>query len=283
LPSNLKARLRIATCQFAEGWQPRRNAAMVRRYIAAAKRRRADVVHFHEGALSGYAGRVASPDYDWDALREAMESVCAEAGRRGIWVVLGSSHRLTPPHRPHNSLYLISPRGRVADRYDKRFLTPGELDVYTPGEHFVTFTLNGVKCGLLICYDLRFPELYAALYKRGVRVVFQSFHNGRMRRPGVHEHIMRQTLQAHAGINAMWISAANSSARYSRWGSVFIGPDGRIEQPLPKNRAGVMVNAVDLGRKFYDAGVAFRDVALRGALHNGRVVEDPRSRDRTAL
>ncbi len=276
-------RLRIATCQFAEGWQPRRNAAVIRRYIAAAAGQRADLVHFHEGALSGYRGRIGSREYDWAALREAAESVVAEARRRRLWVVLGSAHPLTPPHRPHNSLYLISPAGRIVDRYDKRFCTTGELAVYTPGDRCVTFELRGVTCGLLICYDLRFPELYAELYRRGVRVVFQSFHNGRMKGPGIHEHIMPQTLQGHAGINGMWISAANSSAWYSRWGSVFIGPDGRIERRLPRNRAGVMVNVVDLARPFYDAGVAFRDLALRGRRHNGRTVHDPRSRTRTSL
>jgi len=273
-------KLRIATCQFSECWQPRRNAAIIRRYIRQAKRRRADVVHFHECALSGYKGAIASADYDWPALHEAMESVLAEAKRRRIWVILGSSHPLTPPHKPHNSLYLISPAGRVVDRYDKRFCMSGELDFYTPGDHYVTFRIRGVKCTLLICYDLRFPELYADLYRMGVRVVFQSFHNGRMDGPGIHEHIMTQTLQGHAGINAMWISAPNSSAHYSRWGSVFIGPDGRIAGRLPRNRAGVMVNAVDLRGKFYDAGSTFRSLALRGILHTGRCVSDSRSRRR---
>ena len=278
-----KGKLRIATCQFSENWQPRRNAVMVRRYISAARRMRADVVHFHECALSGYGGEVGSPDYDWSALREATEQLLAEAAKRGIWVVLGSSHPLTPPHKPHNSLYLISPQGKIADRYDKRFCTEGDLDVYGPGDHFVTFRIHGVRCGLLICYDLRFPEIYRELYQLGVRVVFQSFHNGRMGGPGIHEHIMRQTLQAHAGINAMWISAPNSSASYSRWPSVFITPDGKIEGQLSRNRPGIMINTVDLSRTYYDASAPFRDSAIRGALHSGKCVRDARSADRTGL
>jgi predicted amidohydrolase len=277
------AKLRIATCQFSENWSPRRNASLVRRYIGAAAKRRCDVVHFHECALSGYGGEISSPGYDWSALREAMESVLEEARRHRIWVVLGSSHPLTPPHKPHNSLYLISPQGKIVDRYDKRFCTTGDLRDYAPGDHFVTFRLKGVQCGLLICYDLRFPEAYRELYRLKVRVVFQSFHNGRMDGPGVHEHIMRQTVQGHAGINGMWISAPNSSAHYSRWGSVFIGPDGLIRGRLPRNRAGLMVNEVDPKAPFYDAGVVFRDLAIRGVLNTGDCVEDPRSEDRTSL
>jgi predicted amidohydrolase len=283
LAKRQKDRLRIATCQFAESYRPRRNAVMVRRYIAKAARRRADIVHFHEGALSGYGAGVAAPDYDWAALREATESVLAEARKRRIWVVLGSAHPLTPPHRPHNSLYVISPDGRIVDRYDKRFLMPGDLAVYSPGDHFVTFELKGLTCGLLICYDLRFPELYAELYKRGVRVLFQSFQNAGFDGPGIHQHIMRQTLQARAATNAIWISAPNSSAPYCRWGSVFIQPDGRIAARLPRTRAGLMVNDVDPAARFYDAGSRYRDVALAGRLNNGRLVRDPRSRARTCF
>lgn len=278
-----KGRLRVATCQFSENWQPGRNAGMVRRYIAVAKRMGADVVHFHECALSGYGGKVGDADYDWPGLREATESVLAEAARRRIWVVLGSSHPLTRPHKPHNSLYLISPAGRIVDRYDKRFCMQTELEVYSPGDHFVTFDLNGAACALLICFDLRFPEIYRQLYKLGVRVVFQSFHNGRMDGPGVHEHVMRQTLQAHAGSNAMWISAPNSSAYYSRWPSVFITPDGCIEKSLRRNRAGIMLNTVDLSKRYYDPSAPFRDAAVNGALNSGVPVTDPRSADRQGL
>jgi len=276
-------RLRVATCQFSETYQPRRNAAIVRRYIAHAARRRADVVHFHEGCLSGYGGRIACPGYDWAALREATDSVLDEARRRKVWVVLGSSHPLTPPHKPHNSLYLISPAGRIVDRYDKRFCTPGDLECYSPGDHFVTFKIHGIRCGMLICFDLRFPELYRELYKRSVRVLFQSFYNANTDGPSIHEHIMRQTVQAHAGINAMWISAPNSSRYYSNWPSVFVTPDGKIVGQLPRNKAGLMVNTVDFAKKYYDASAAFRDRAIRGVLHSGRLVKDPRSRNRACL
>ncbi len=275
--------LRVATCQFAENWQPRRNASIIRRYIAAAARAKADVVHFHECALSGYGGQVGDAGYNWAALKEATQSILAEAKRCEIWVLLGSSHPLTGKHKPHNSLYLISPAGKIIDRYDKRFCTGGDLNFYSPGDHFVTFKIKGVTCSLLICYDLRFPEIYRELYKLGVKVVFQSFHNGRWDGPGIHEHIMRQTLQAHAGINAMCISAPNSSAYYSRWPSVFITPDGKITGQLKRNRAGLMINTFDPNIEFYDAGYAYRDLAIKGILNSGKIVKDPRSADRKCL
>lgn len=281
-----KGKIRVATCQFAEQWQPRRNMAMILRYMRRARTQRADLVHFHEGALSGYLSRPGAPsaaEIDWRGIRDAADRIRDEARKLKLWVALGSAHRLTPPHKPTNCLYLIGPDGKIHDRYDKRFCTPGDLSAYTPGGHFVVFSVNGVKCSLLICFDLRFPELYRELKKRGAQAIFQSFHNGYSDGPGVHNKIMRETMQAHAGINYFWISMNNSSGRYSRWPSVFIRPDGTIAAALKQNVAGVMVNTIDTTLEFYDASAAFRRRAMRGILSSGSPIKDARLKNRTSL
>jgi len=277
-------KLHVATCQFAEGWNPTRNSGLMCRYIAEAARKGADVVHFHEGALSGYGGPVGEKTYDWDALRTATEPILDEAKRNRVWVVFGSAHPLTRPHKPHNCLYIVSPRGKIVDRYDKRFCTGGDLKCYSPGDHFVTFRLKGLVCSALICYDVRFPELYRELAKLGVQVIFDSFHNARRTRKqggGIWGKIMRVNLQAHAAMNAMWISATNSSAYFSCWPGVFITPDGLIASQLRHNRAGFMVNTIDPSVGFYDASAGNRKRALAGILNTGKTVKDPRSTDRT--
>jgi len=281
-----KGKIRVATCQFAESFDARRNAAVIRRTMGRAKAMGAEILHTHEAALSGYLACRGAPlagAIDWPAARGAAESICAEAKRLKLWVVLGAAHRLTPPHKPTNCLYLIGPDGAVRDRYDKRFCTGGDLKAYTPGNRFVTFNLNGVKCSLLICFDLRFPELYRRLSAMGVQAVFQSFHNGYTDGPGIHGKIMRQTVQAHAGINYLWVSMNNSSGYYSRWPSAFIQPDGEIAASLKLNRAGMMVNTIDTTRPFYDASRPFRARAIRGVLHSGKLVRDPRQRDPRCL
>jgi len=243
-------------------------------------------VHFSECALSGYVG-TDFPNfdgYDWDLLRQETQKIMATAAKLGLWVVLGSTHRLTEPNRPHNSLYLIGPDGKIVDRYDKRFCTPGDLRRLSPGNRFVNFTINGVRCSLLICFDLRFPELYRELYGQKVHCIFQSFYNARQKGPSIHTHIMRQTMQCHAATNYFWVSMSNSSAYYSPYPSCFIQPDGKIGRQLRANRPGLMVNTVDLNRTFYDPMADFRDMAASGKLSNGpKVVSDPRSSKRTSL
>ncbi|MGW3046272.1 hypothetical protein ACWC9T_41345 [Kitasatospora sp. NPDC001159] len=55
------------------------------------------------------------------------ERIAALAGELGLWTVFGSLHLLTPPRRPHNSLYVVSDHGDLVARYDKRFLSNTEL------------------------------------------------------------------------------------------------------------------------------------------------------------
>ncbi|MHC4483489.1 MAG: carbon-nitrogen hydrolase family protein, partial [Planctomycetota bacterium] len=189
--------LKVATCQFAVSGSIQRNFRQICEFLHKARRAKADIVHFPECALSGYAGAdLKTPEeLNWQLLREETEKIMTLAKKLGLWVVLGGTHRLTEPNKPHNSLYLINPKGRIANRYDKRFCTPRDLQHYTPGNRFVNFTVNGIKCSLLICFDARFPELYRQLYKQGVYCVLQSFYNARQKGPSVHTHIIRQTMQ----------------------------------------------------------------------------------------
>ncbi len=278
--------LKVATCQFAVGASIGRNARQIHKFLREAKKHRVDIVHFSECALSGYVG-TDFPNfdgYDWGQLREETEKIMALTKKLGLWVVLGSTHRLTKPNKPHNSLYLINPRGKIVDRYDKRFCTRGDLKRLTPGNRFVYFTVNGVKCSLLICFDNRFPELYRELYKKKVNCIFQSFYNARQKGPSVHTYIMRQTMQCRAATNHFWVSMANSSGYYSPYPSCFIQPDGLIVRQLRQNRAGIMVNMVNLNKKFYDPMADFRDMAVKGALSNGpKIIPDRRSRNTTTL
>ncbi len=274
--------LRLATCQFPVSADLRANGEWVRRQMRRASAEGADLIHFSECALSGYAGvdRPSNDDLDWDTLSEETEAILALARELEVWVVLGSTHRLSGDHRPHNSLYVISPEGRIIDRYDKRFCTTGDLEHYSPGDHFVTFEVKGVRCGLLICYDIRFPELYREYSKLGVRLMLHSFYNARQQPGSIHPKIMPVTARAYAGVNNMFVSINNSSAPRS-WPSRFITPDGLVGASLPTDEPGVMVNVVDLHKPYYDASGPFRRGAIEGKLHSGEVVDDPRSKDRT--
>lgn len=262
--------LTIAMCQFAVGSSVRRNCEQICRYIEKAAKIGAEIVHFPEAALSGYAG-IDFPnfvDYDWDLLASQTQKIQAEAAKKRIYVVLGTAHKIKGSVKPYQGLYLVNPKGEIQCRYDKRFCTKAEMNRYTPGNHFVFFTVNSVKCSLLICFDLRFPELYREMYKAGVKCIFQSFYNARQKGPSVHGVIMRQTMQSHAACNTLWISMSNASGYYSPYPSCFIQPDGKIVNQLQRNKAGIMINTIDLNEKFYDPMDGFRELAIKGIFTN---------------
>ncbi|MCK5114656.1 MAG: carbon-nitrogen hydrolase family protein [Phycisphaerae bacterium] len=277
-------KIKVATCQFPVSSSINRNSRYICDFLKQARRKKADLVHFPECALTGYAGfdLQSTDQIDWQLLRRETENILDLARQYQLWIILGSTHQLTR-HQPHNSLYLINPRGQITDRYDKRFCTPDDLDNYSPGNRFVTFRVNGVKCALLICFDLRFPELYSELKRQKVDCIFQSFYNARQDGPSIHNFIMRQTMQCRAATNYFWISMTNSSARYAPYPSCFIRPDGKIVKQLPMNRPGLMTNTVNLNKTYYDLMATFRNAALKGALTNGQTIHDPRSQNTTCF
>lgn len=305
------AELTVATCQFPVDADVVRNSRYVLRQMRAAKEQGADVAHFPEACLSGYAGS-DFPDYrgfDWELLESVTRRVMERAGELGLWVVLGSTHPLTGQHKPHNSLYVIDGTGSIADRYDKRFCggdageRTGDLAHYTPGEHSTVFSIKGVRCGALICHDYRYPELYRDYGRQGVQLVFHSYHAAHMT-PGKVEAIraaigedvlhlnpggtypgitMPAMMTAEAAANHMWISCPNSSARESCWGAFFVRADGITTGRLRRNRAGVLISTVDTEAPLYDSTAAWRGRAMDGVLNSGTPVRDPRSARRTEL
>jgi Carbon-nitrogen hydrolase len=307
------AQLRVATCQFPVSADIDANLRYVSRQMRLAAVRGAQVAHFCEGALSGYAGTdfESFEGFDWDRLASATAAVADQADELGIWVVLGSAHRLTEPHRPHNSLYVIDNLGCLVERYDKRFCSgdagesSGDLAHYSPGDHFSVWSIDGVSCGALICYDYRFPELYRGYKDLGVDLVFHSFHAGNIT-PGQLDAIgaaigpelrglnpapthtypgitMPAAMTTAAACHHVWISCPNSSAPESAWPAFFVRADGITTGRLRRNLPGVLLSTVDTELDLYDSTRAWRRRAAAGVLHSGSLVEDARSANRTEL
>jgi deaminated glutathione amidase len=278
---HIKYKLKVASCQFPISEDITKNSSWIKEQTRLAKIKNCDIVHFAEGALSGYAKAdfVSFDGYDWELLWRETDSILALAKELKIWVVLGSAHKLTGDHKPHNSLYVINPEGRIVDRFDKRFCTSGDLNYYSPGDHFTMFEINDVKCGLLICYDLRFPELFREYVKLDADIIFHSFNNSRHGIDCIHPKIMPITAQARAGTNRFYMSLTNSSAPFG-WPCQFITPDGLINGKLEANKPGILISDVDTSIDFYDASLPYRMDAINGKLNSGEIVYDPKSMNR---
>ena len=96
---------------------------------------------------------------------EAVKALCAPLARELNMNIVAGSVSDRRGGRVYNTAYVFDRQGACLAAYDKTHLfTPmGEHEHYAAGDHLTTFSLDGHKCGLLICYDLRFPELFRTL------------------------------------------------------------------------------------------------------------------------
>ena len=95
------------------------------------------------------------------------------AARRGIWCLAGSIAERAPDGRLFNTSALLSPQGNIAAAYRKLHLFDVDIpdgaryresETVAPGQVPPPVAeVAGLKLGLSICYDLRFPELYRKL------------------------------------------------------------------------------------------------------------------------
>ena len=103
-----------------------------------------------------------------------IQQMLAQAAKaHGVWLVGGTLPMAIEGNaeRVTNTNLVYSPRGELAARYDKMHLFRydngteqyDEGRVLAAGAEPVAFDAAGVRVGLSVCYDLRFPELYRAL------------------------------------------------------------------------------------------------------------------------
>ena len=179
-------KLTIATCQHPVGADIRTNLAAVMKQVRSAKSQQADIAHFSECNLTGYAGL----DFkeidrkDIPVINDALEQLKGLAAKLKIWLIIGGHHFENDGQKPYNSLYLINDRGEIQDRYDKRLLAGTGVEMehlhYAPGKSPVVFNIHGVNCGLLICHEWRYPELYREYKGLKTDLLFQSWYDGNL-------------------------------------------------------------------------------------------------------
>jgi predicted amidohydrolase len=118
------------------------------------------------------------------------DALAAKAQEHGLYVHAGSFFESIPESsRVYNTSVVIAPEGTILDTYRKIHLFDIQGDVeyqesdnVAPGEAVTTVETELGTFGLSICYDLRFPQLYRALARRGAKVLFVpaafSMHTG---------------------------------------------------------------------------------------------------------
>ena len=170
--------MRVALAQILSGTEPTANLGLVEDYTRRAADAGARLVLFPEATMCRFGvplAPVAEPlDGAW------ASGVRAIAERAGIVVVAGMfvpADSRDGQARVTNTLIAAGPG--VDTHYNKIYLYDAfgfaESKTVAPGREPVTITVDGgsglVTVGLTLCYDVRFPELYVELARRGAQLI----------------------------------------------------------------------------------------------------------------
>ena len=133
------------------------------------------LIVFPETHLMGFPSRETVAQVAEPLDGPTVAAVIKAARERNVSVVIGVAEN------DHGSFFnttlLITPAG-IALRYRKTHLWASDRGVFSAGDRYTTGLWNGLRVGMLICYDIEFPESARALAQLGVDLIIVT--NGNM-------------------------------------------------------------------------------------------------------
>jgi len=228
-------------------------------------------VAFKQAKDSGATLLALPENYAFMGLSETDKLTIAESFKAGIiqettaklakhyslWVIAGTLPLKSDNNRVKSACVVYDNLGKVAARYDKIHLFDVKVSdteahqeslTVTPGDAIVTVDTPIGCVGLSVCYDLRFPELYRALAKKGATIF--SIPSAFTKVTGLaHWDVL---LKARAIENLAYVLAPNQGGHHDNgrdtYGhSAIIDPWGKTEASLQEG-AGLITASIDLKR-----------------------------------
>ncbi len=211
----LVSSLRLGLCYDSE--IPQRHPSALRRI---------DILVFPELVDGGYAALCAGkqPHRYGDAWTESLRR---SSRRTSTLIVAGSTYFRSSTGRHTNTSFVFR-GGRIVHRYDKTHLFRPCRDhqFFAPGRSVGTFSLVRprlrMQLGVIICYDLRFPELTRMMAATGMQILLVP-----ARWPSARDDAWSTLLKARAIENQIFVVGCN--ARGIEGGSSYVfGPEGEL-------------------------------------------------------
>jgi predicted amidohydrolase len=263
--------LKIASSQFAVSDNIDKNISHIKKQIKNASNKGVNLIHFCECSLSAYAG-IDFPAYNTTAnkkIENGITNICELALLHNIWVIFGTHFFESETKKPFNCLFVVNNKGKIETRYNKRLLAQFDLDWYSAGKEPGIFEIKGIKCGLLICHEWRYPELYRQYYKLGVQLLFQSWYDGNYSEQEYLEEgknlgeVIPGFARGNAANNKLWISASNTSKKQQGFPAFVCRPDGVIQGKLKRNTSGILITEIDFEKEYMDLSSHLRDEVIK--------------------
>ena len=163
--------MKISVLQFKSALgEVEKNFSVAEKMIEGAKN--SDVIILPELWTTGYYPKPVEKFADKNCSR-TKKFICQLAKNFGVNIIAGSVIAEVDGKIFNRSL-IIDRRGEVLNFYDKThlFSFAGEEKIFSAGEKIKAVELDGVKCGIAICYDLRFPEFVRKIALQEIEILF---------------------------------------------------------------------------------------------------------------
>lgn len=183
----------------------------------------------------------------WTALSET-------AAREKIWLVGGSLPECTEAGNIYNTCFIFDRTGREIGRHRKVHLFDidvkggqrfKESDVFTAGDDFTVVETDFGKIGVIICFDIRFPELSRILALQGAQIIFVPGAFNMTTGPA-HWDIHFRSRALDNQVFMVGCAPARADSGYRSFGhSIAVDPWGRILKEL-EFEPGILVEEFEL-------------------------------------
>lgn len=185
---------------------PDENFAKVKTLIADAMKQSPDVIVLPETWNTGFFPKENLEKLSDRDCERVKREIGALAKQYHVNIVAGSVANVRDG-KVYNTATVFDRNGSCIASYDKTHLfTPmGEDDYFTAGDHLCRFELDGKNCGLIICYDIRFPELTRSLALQDLDMLFMV-----SQWPNIRTFHLRTLTTARAIENQMFLVCCNS-------------------------------------------------------------------------
>jgi predicted amidohydrolase len=206
-----------------------------------------DLVLFPEGSISGYSTDTSFLKHINQAeLTVGLKHLQAEAVKRRVNVWAGAC--VNRDGKWFNAAYGFSADGK-SDVYYKINLANHERGIFSTGDSLPLFELNlpegKVPIGVQICRELRFPEQWGWLARRGAQVIL---HLNNAVGDRSFQPVWKSHLVSRAAETQRFVLSANNAASEQVSPTIAIAPDGHVLGEVVSAELGILRLSLDLSK-----------------------------------
>lgn len=225
--------------------------------IAGNLGRMADLVGraVNQGAELVVLPEICDIGYDLDRIKDLAEGLpnrssgrfCEIARDNKIILVAGMAERRRGSI--YNTAVVFGPGGDIISVYDKTHLCPippiDEPGIFKPGSKISVIEVAGIRIGITICYDIRFPEVYRKIALDGAQIILHPTAFPRVRIEQLEICCRTRALE-----NQLFIISADHcgfAGKIEMGGrSMIVGPEGDIRASANETEETIVLEIIDL-------------------------------------